>query len=125
MLYQALRAALEPYHHVYQLHGKTKRREYVLDTYTRTKKPCVLVASSIANDGLDIPDIASIIVAHGGKSFFQVIQRVGRGLRLAQDKDRLILVDFDDSALGKWFRNHAQERKKLYKGLGGTIHNIV
>lgn len=125
MLYQALRAALEPYYHVYQLHGKTKRREYVLDTYTRTKKPCVLVASSIANDGLDIPDIASIIVAHGGKSFFQVIQRVGRGLRLAQDKDRLILVDFDDSALGKWFRSHAQERKKLYKGLGGTIHNIV
>ncbi len=125
MLYQALRAALEPTYHVYQLHGKTKRREYILDTYTRTKKPCVLVASSIANDGLDIPDIASIIVAHGGKSFFQVIQRVGRGLRLAQDKDRLILIDFDDSALGKWFRNHAQERKKLYKGLGGTIHNIV
>lgn len=124
MLYQALRAALEPTYHVYQLHGKTKRREYVLESYMRNKKPCVLVASSIANDGLDIPDIASIIVAHGGKSFFQVIQRVGRGLRTALNKAGLLVVDFDDSYLGKWFKNHARDRKKLYKELGGTIHEI-
>lgn len=129
-LYQALKARLHTgiwgrgRPRVFQLHGKVKDREWVMETYLKCHEPCVLVASSIANDGLNIKDISCLIVAHGGKSFFQTVQRLGRGLRTFEGKDGLTVVDFDDSQLGTWFRRHAKERKRLYQELGGAIYYV-
>ena len=78
-----------------------------------------MVASSVANEGLNIKDINSIVVAHGGKSFFQVLQRVGRGLRVVDGKGELLVVDFDDTNLGRWFANHTIKRAQMYVSIGG------
>ncbi len=129
-LYHSLRSTLHtgPWSRgnprVFQLHGKVKDRQWMLETYARCSHPCVMVASSIANDGVNIKDITCLIVAHGGKSFFQTVQRLGRGLRTFDGKSSLILVDFDDSQLGTWFKRHARDRKKMYKELGGILRYV-
>ena len=106
---------------VFQFNGKTRNRDSILMGFSNLKEPSIMVASSIANDGIDIKDITALIVAHGGKSYFQTVQRIGRGLRTNTNKDKLIVVDYNDSQLGTWFKKHYQERKKRYIELGGFI----
>jgi len=106
---------------VSQFHGKSRKRVDVLNEFTKIRGPSVLVASSIANEGLDIKDITAIVVATAGKSFYQVVQRIGRGLRTFEGKKELLVVDYDDSGLGEWFHKHYRERIRRYKELGGEI----
>lgn len=116
---------------VYMLHGSLEKyyRQGALKEFKKRHDPCVMVASSVGNDGIDIPDISGIVLAHGGKSFFQNVQRTGRGLRVADGKQNLIFVDFNDFDLGRWFRNHTNQRAKYYNDLGAlhakTIKDAV
>lgn len=105
---------------VYLLHGQldSNYRKAAMAEYKARRDPCVMVASSVGNDGIDIPDISGIVLAHGGKSFFQNVQRTGRGLRTFKGKKDLVFIDFDDSDLGRWFQQHTKARLGYYKELG-------
>lgn len=72
----------------------------------------ILIASVIFEEGIDIPNLRSIIVACGGKSGIKTIQRVGRGMRPDEGKYEVIVHDFIDT--GRWTSKHTRERKKLY-----------
>lgn len=108
---------------VYLLHGQldSRYRKKALAEYKARKTPCVMVASSVGNDGIDIPDISGLVLAHGGKSFFQNVQRTGRGLRATAGKNDLMFIDFDDSELGRWFAQHTNKRRQYYMDLGARI----
>ena len=111
----------------FQFHGGIKNRKEVMNTYRNTKGACCMVASSIANEGIDVRDITCVIVAHGGKSFYQVVQRIGRGLRIDPDSDKkeLIVIDVDDSELSPWFKSHVAKRRKQYRDvIGATIYDV-
>jgi superfamily II DNA or RNA helicase len=73
----------------------------------------VLIASSILDQGVDIPNIDVLIFASGGNSYIRAIQRVGRGLRLHEAKDKLTVVDFSDRT-NKYLAKHSMERIKTY-----------
>lgn len=111
----------------YMLHGGLEKgyRQHSLQEFKGRHDPCVMVASSVGNDGIDIPDISGIVLAHGGRSFFQNVQRTGRGLRVADGKKNLIFVDFDDAELGRWFKNHTKTRAEYYKELGATVAKTI
>lgn len=111
---------------VYLLHGQldSNYRKAAMAEYKARRDPCVMVASSVGNDGIDIPDISGIVLAHGGKSFFQNVQRTGRGLRTFQGKENLVFIDFDDSDLGRWFQQHTKARLGYYKDLGVEAVNV-
>ena len=54
----------------------------------------VLCVVDIFNEGIDVPDVNIIVfqrVTHSRRIF---IQQLGRGLRLAEDKDKVIVLDF-------------------------------
>ena len=55
----------------------------------KTKKSLILIASTIADEGLDIPSLDAVILAGGGKSPCKSLQRVGRALRVFREKERL------------------------------------
>lgn len=113
----------ESFDATWQIHGqknKTDRNSH-LNAFSQTQGGAVLVASSIANEGLDIPDISVLIVAEGGKSYFSTIQRIGRGLRLSPGKTYLEAYDFNDSDLGVWFANHTKQRVKMYEQINAKI----
>tara|TARA_R100000664_G_C2756252_1_gene144102 strand:- start:1768 stop:3252 length:1485 start_codon:yes stop_codon:yes gene_type:complete len=73
----------------------------------------VLIASSILDQGVDIPNIDVLIFASGGNSYIRAIQRVGRGLRMHHTKDKLVVVDFSDRT-NKYLAKHSVERIKTY-----------
>lgn len=73
----------------------------------------VLIGSTIADEGLDLPNLDCLILAGGGKSSTRAFQRVGRVLRLAEDKKRAIVFDFEDGT--PMLNRHAKVRKKLYE----------
>lgn len=80
----------------------------------RSRRTNMLVASRIADEGLDIPPLAYLIIAGGGKAPHITIQRVGRGMRTAGNKEVLSVFDFNDQ--GKYLEKHATQRMKTYSG---------
>ena len=55
----------------------------------------VVVVSTfqLASTGLNIKRIFNLFLVDAGKSFIQIIQSIGRGLRKAKDKDRVRVYD--------------------------------
>jgi superfamily II DNA or RNA helicase len=96
----------------------SETRESIKETYNDKVDTFVfvLIASTIFNEGVDMPEVNVIIVAAGGKSEVQTIQRVGRGLRPKNFSNELILYDFVDS--GKFLGKHSRARIATYKKEG-------
>ena len=72
-----------------------------------------LIASTIADEGLDLPILDTLILAGGGKSSTRAFQRVGRVLRLAEGKEKAIVFDFIDYT--PMLRRHSRTRQKYYE----------
>lgn len=88
------------------------RRAAVLQA-VREEKCRVLIATVIADEGLDLPILDTLVLAGGGKSSTRAFQRVGRVLRPYGDKTKAIVFDFEDFT--PMLRRHARVRRKLYK----------
>ena len=73
----------------------------------------ILIASTIADEGLDIPVIGGIILAGGGKSTTRALQRIGRAIRLSEGKTEAIIYDLVDQA--PYLLQQGMQRKNLYK----------
>ncbi|QTA89685.1 DEAD/DEAH box helicase family protein [Desulfonema magnum] len=54
----------------------------------------VICTVDIFNEGTDIPDLTHVLLLRPTQSFTVFLQQLGRGLRLAPDKDYLIVIDF-------------------------------
>ena len=73
----------------------------------------LLIASTIADEGLDIKRLSAVILAGGGKSSTRALQRIGRVLRPYEGKKVAYVVDFNDQS--KYLKDHSEKRKKIYK----------
>lgn len=71
-----------------------------------------IAMSSIFSTGINIKNLPFIVFVYGGKSFIRTIQSIGRGLRLHENKKKLILFDIYDNL--KYSELHSNERKKFY-----------
>lgn len=72
----------------------------------------LLIASTIADEGLDIKRLGAVILAGSGKSSTRALQRVGRAIRTFEGKDHAVIIDFIDQC--QYLYQHAQERKIIY-----------
>ena len=79
----------------------------------REKLCKILICTTIADEGLDIPSADCLILAGGGKSSTRALQRIGRVLRKYEGKDRAFVYDFRDST--PMLLRQAQVRNRLYK----------
>ncbi len=79
----------------------------------RKGKSGILIASVIADEGLDIKPLSGLILAGAGKSSVKALQRVGRILRIFDGKHNAEVVDFNDQA--KYLIHHSQARLELYE----------
>jgi len=73
----------------------TKEREQV-KTQLISGKLKAAITTSVWNEGIDVPNLDCVIIAGGGKSEVQTLQKLGRGLRKTKDKDSVTIVDFLD-----------------------------
>jgi len=89
-------------------------------------KILVLIASPIFGEGVDIPSapgfpgIKALVIADGGQSVANVLQKLGRSLRKKQGDNRVEVVDFADLT-HKWLAVHSQNRLQLYEDEGFKV----
>jgi len=82
----------------------------------------ILIASRILDEGIDIKNFKVLIIASAGLSFVKTIQRLGRGLRVTNEKDSILVFDFIDNTSYKLVK-HSKARMKTYKMFG--YDNII
>ena len=80
----------------------------------------VMIATSLADEGLDLPNVHTLVMVSGGRSAQKTIQRASRALRRCEGKDTAIICDFKDS-FHPLAEAHAKKRIKCYKELGCSI----
>ena len=78
---------------------------------TNSNVICIAM-SSIFSTGINIKNIHMIMFASGGKSFIRTIQSIGRGLRLHESKDKLLIIDLCDQL--KYGIRHGDKRQEIY-----------
>lgn len=100
--------------------GKKKRTQAIADF--RTGKLRVMLATSLADEGLDVPRAAVLILASGGRSSGKLEQRAGRVMRPHEGKEFGIVHDFSDAG-ATLAHNQFKARARTYKKLGYKIHD--
>lgn len=89
-------------------------------------KVMALIASPIFGEGVDLPagesfpGVRALVIADGGQSVANVLQKLGRGLRKKKGENKLNAVDFADTT-HKWLARHSQERLALYESEGFEV----
>lgn len=98
-----------------------KERKSQYDLYGERNDVITIATFGIASTGISIDRIFCLFLIDAGKSFVRAIQSVGRGTRLAADKNSIHVVD--TYANLKWSKKHARERKKYYEEAGYPVRN--
>lgn len=70
----------------------TKNRADIIKRFTNREIPCI-VNCMIFTEGTDMPLIETVIIARPTKNTSLYTQMVGRGLRLYEGKEKLLLID--------------------------------
>lgn len=83
-----------------------------------------IILSSVMSEGINVPGIDAIILASGkgadNTAHIKVTQRIGRGSRISDGKENLIVVDFLHKG-NKILHKHSLNRIQVMKDLGGKI----
>jgi superfamily II DNA or RNA helicase len=98
------------------IHGSSdpNHRTNTLESFSRGELG-IMIASTIIDEGVDMKSIGCMVLAAGGKSMRQQLQRIGRGLRLnGIDGNSVMVFDFYDQT-NKFLRNHSNDRLKIFE----------
>ena len=99
------------------------QRARVLDDM-RAGRLSILVATQLADEGLDVPNIDLLVNASGGRTSGRAIQRIGRAMRVSDGKPTPIVVELIDG--GGMFRSQWKARALAYsKQLNCTASPVL
>lgn len=73
----------------------------------------LICTAGIASTGISISRLFNLVLFEPGKSFVKVIQSIGRGLRVADDKSHVKVIDIASTC--KYSKRHLTKRKQFYK----------
>ena len=92
-----------------------KRKQAILDL--KEKRKLCMIATTLADEGLDIPTLDVALLAGGGASGSRVNQRVGRTLRIdrksSSPRDKSVVICYDHDV--KYLSSHTKKVKKILK----------
>ena len=96
-------------------HGKDSKkiRKQIYETFDEESNFVAITTYSLASTGLNIKRIFNFFMVDAGKSYIQIIQSIGRGLRKSHDKDTVNIFDIHSDL--KFSKKHATIREKHYK----------
>jgi superfamily II DNA or RNA helicase len=90
-----------------------KKRKKILDGL-RDGSIKTVIATTLADEGLDVKRLGAVVIAGGGKSITRVYQRVGRALRKFDGKDKALVFLFQHHC--KFLDEHGIRVKHILKG---------
>ena len=79
-----------------------------------------IISSNIFNEGISINAIRLLIIASGGKSKIETIQKLGRSMRVTPDKKECIVIDFLDEG-NVFTERHSIMRSGIYERAGFEV----
>jgi len=99
------------------VHGSTvsEERERIRQALNKKEYDCV-ISTTVWREGIDIPELDSVVNACGGKSEIMTLQTIGRGLRKTKDKEVVEIIDFLDPY--KYLALHTIQRLQIYVNSG-------
>jgi superfamily II DNA or RNA helicase len=92
---------------------KTTDRQKEYDEVSDANNKIIVATYGVAAVGINIPRIFNLVLLEPGKSFVRVIQSIGRGIRKAEDKDYLQVIDLTSNL--KYSKRHLTKRKQYYQ----------
>ena len=109
------------------VHGdhSTAERKEIVSGYESGETP-ILIASTIFDEGEDIQNVGSVVLASGGASLVKIVQRIGRGVR-AKDSEmgNYIPIWFPLDALTEFSREHTITRVTYLERSAITIEECT
>lgn len=99
------------------LTGRTtsEKRTEIIEKLRKKEIRC-MIATSLADEGLDIPTLDAVLIPGGGKSSTRLFQRIGRTLRKDKkrnDKDKALVIVYCHNV--KYLDRHAKKVRALLK----------
>jgi superfamily II DNA or RNA helicase len=96
------------------IHGEETddARAHMMEDFRDGELMC-LIGTSVIGEGVDLPCAENLIMAGGGKARSQVIQNIGRVLRIFAGKVKATIFDFTDRD-GGFLEEHSLERSDIY-----------
>ena len=79
-----------------------------------------ILATPVFSQGTDIPNLEGLILGFTGKAYTQNIQRIGRCLRLYDNKKYAFVIDFYDNT-HPYLLAHSKKRMKTYRAEGFDV----
>ena len=100
---------------VYYIDGSVdvKVREQIRSSFEASDGNLLFAQTSTFSTGINIKRLTNLIFLTGSKSFSQVLQSIGRTLRLHDSKTEAHLIDISWNF--KYSQKHLSERLKIYK----------
>lgn len=102
----------------YLVSENSSKREEIIHRFT-TKQINYLFVVDIFNEGIDIPQIDTVLFLRPTESLTIFLQQLGRGLRLSDDKDVLTVLDFVGQARDEY------DFENKFRALIGKTHTTV
>jgi len=93
-----------------QMKSKDRKDEY--KEVQEIDGKVIIATYGVASTGINIVRIFNLVLFESGKSFVRVIQSIGRGIRVAPDKDFVNVYDVCSNC--KFSKRHLTKRKKFY-----------
>jgi superfamily II DNA or RNA helicase len=105
-------AASHASHPIEFVHGSNPDREDILSRFKNKELKTLISTEGIIGEGFDFRGLDALIIADGGKSVIQTLQKVGRAMRPDEGKIDCKIFDFADR--GKYLTDHALARKTTW-----------
>ena len=102
----------------YLVSGNSSSRDLIRNKLIK-KEINYLFVVDIFNEGVDIPNIDTVLFLRPTESLTIFLQQLGRGLRLAEDKDCLTVLDFVGNARPEYDFEHK------FRALVGKTHTSI
>lgn len=91
----------------------TKKRKEQYERVKTEDNITIIATFGVASVGINMNRLFNLVLFEAGKSFTRVIQSIGRGLRVAADKDHVEIYDICSTT--KYSKLHSATRIKYYK----------
>jgi superfamily II DNA or RNA helicase len=129
LLYKLINEGAAQGRSVYFVHGLTEaeEREEVRRLVEKETDAIIIASYGVYSTGINIRNLHNIIFASPSKSKIRVLQSIGRGLRLGDNKTHMTLYDISDDLRINDFVNHTlkhfSERVKIYRSEEFKVSN--
>lgn len=100
-------------------HTSISNRQEIVRGIVSGKVP-IVISSQVFSEGMDAPNLRTVINATACASWSQAIQDIGRGTRPHPDKEYFTVYDFNDIGQ-EWFEDHTAQRYVAYRAAGFNV----